>query len=183
MKEGIEKLIKYTIWLAIILFCLRCGLSWNDIVKNISVYDIFGYAGEAVGLAIVITIAYERWLWRINPFECVPALKKAYKGKIKSSYDSVERDVDLLIKQSLLSVHVIMISNESKSNSLAASVIQINGEYCLVYHYLNTPQSQYRNRSEVHYGTAILSICDGGKLNGVYYTDRKTIGDMKFVAQ
>lgn len=53
-----------------------------EVLRHISIYDLFGYAGEAVGLATVIMAAYERWLWRINPFETTPALKKIYKEKI-----------------------------------------------------------------------------------------------------
>ena len=161
MKDGVEKFIKSTVWVAIIFFGLRCGVSWKSIVENISIYDLFGYAGEAVGLATVIMAAYERWLWRINPFETTPALKKIYTGKIVSSYDSIERPIELYIKQSLLSVQITMVSAESRSNSLSASVTGINGENSLIYHYLNTPQSKYRDRSEVHYGTAVLTIIDG----------------------
>lgn len=97
MKDGVEKFIKSTVWVAIIFFGLRCGVSWKSIVENISIYDLFGYAGEAVGLATVIMAAYERWLWRINPFETTPALKKIYTGKIVSSYDNIERPIELPI--------------------------------------------------------------------------------------
>lgn len=127
--------------------------------------------------------AYERWLWRINPFEITPALKKIYTGKIVSSYDNIERPIELYIKQSLLSVQITMVSAESRSNSLSASVTGINGENSLIYHYLNTPQSKYRDRSEVHYGTAVLTIIDGTMLKGRYYTDRKTNGDIELVVK
>ena len=48
---------------------------------------------------------------------------------------------------------------------------------------LNTPKSEFRHRSEIHYGTATLCLSDTKELNGQYYTDRKTIGDMHFVAE
>lgn len=147
------------------------------------VFHSQGYAGEAVGLATVIMAAYERWLWRINPFETTPALKKIYTGKIVSSYDNIERPIELYIKQSLLPVQITMVSAESRSNSLSASVTGINGENSLIYHYLNTPQSKYRDRSEVHYGTAVLTIIDGTMLKGRYYTDRKTNGDIELIVK
>lgn len=154
-----------------------------EVLRHISIYDLFGYAGEAVGLATVIMAAYERWLWRINPFETTPALKKIYTGKIVSSYDNIERPIELYIKQSLLPVQITMVSAESRSNSLSASVTGINGENSLIYHYLNTPQSKYRDRSEVHYGTAVLTIIDGTMLKGRYYTDRKTNGDIELIVK
>lgn len=52
-----------------------------------------------------------------------------------------------------------------------------------IYHYLNTPQSKYRDRSEVHYGTAVLTIIDGTMLKGRYYTDRKTNGDIELIVK
>ena len=176
MKDGVEKFIKSTVWVAIIFFGLRCGVSWKSIVENISIYDLFGYAGEAVGLATVIMAAYERWLWRINPFETTPALKKIYTGKIVSSYDNIERPIESYIKQSLLSVQITMVSAESRSNSLSASVTGINGENSLIYHYLNTPQSKYRDRSEVHYGTAVLTIIDGTCLRAGIIRIEKQMG-------
>lgn len=161
------------------------GFAFEEIVDYLykNKYDLFGYAGEAVGLATVIMAAYERWLWRINPFETTPALKKIYTGKIVSSYDNIERPIELYIKQSLLSVQITMVSAESRSNSLSASVTGINGENSLIYHYLNTPQSKYRDRSEVHYGTAVLTIIDGTMLKGRYYTDRKTNGDIELIVK
>lgn len=34
MKDGVEKFIKSTVWVAIIFFGLRCGVSWKSIVEN-----------------------------------------------------------------------------------------------------------------------------------------------------
>mgnify|MGYP004572869597 FL=1 len=89
----------------------------------------------------------------------------------------------MTIKQSLLSVVVILKTDESKSKSLSASIDEILGEIQLTYCYLNTPKSAYRDRSEIHYGTATLSISNPKEIDGQYYTDRKTIGDMHFIAK
>lgn len=173
------KVIGFPVWID----SFGVGIDDDNEVFHSQGYDLFGYAGEAVGLATVIMAAYERWLWRINPFETTPALKKIYTGKIVSSYDNIERPIELYIKQSLLPVQITMVSAESRSNSLSASVTGINGENSLIYHYLNTPQSKYRDRSEVHYGTAVLTIIDGTMLKGRYYTDRKTNGDIELIVK
>lgn len=89
----------------------------------------------------------------------------------------------MLVKQTLLSVHITMVSDESKSNSLSASIDEIMGEKKLVYCYLNTPKSEYRERSEIHFGTAMLSLDNPKVLEGQYYTDRETSGDMYFLAE
>lgn len=178
-----QRLVNTCMWWAIALFALRCLISWETILANFSLYDLFGYAGEAVSISVVLLGLYEKVLWRINPFESVPKLAKHYKGTLKSSYDNKERNAELEIKQTLTSVHVTLITEESRSNSLSASVDDILGEMKLTYCYLNTPKSEYRDRSAIHYGTAHLTITKSQRLEGQYYTDRKTSGDMFFTAK
>lgn len=180
MKEQFNKLMSKTIWSAIILFCLRCFISWNDIKNAFSVYDLFGYAGEAISLATLLSITYERWLWKFNPLESTPVLSKKYTGSLISSYDNIERNAELEIKQTLLTIQIILITGESKSKSLSSTIDDILGETILTYCYLNTPNANVRDRSEIHYGTAMLCVDNPRKLTGQYFTDRKTIGDMKF---
>ena len=51
----------------------------------------------------------------------------------------------------------------------------------MTYTYLNNPMQQVRNRSEIHYGTTMLYIDSPDELNGMYFTDRQTTGDMHFM--
>lgn len=183
MEKQYHKIIKISTWCSVVLFCLRCALSWQAILLNVSLYDLFCYAGEAIGIAAIFTASYEKWLWRINPLDKTPKLHKQYTGILKSDYDNVQRQAKLNIKQSMLSVYVSLITEESSSNSIAASIDSILGENQLIYCYLNTPKSEFRNRSEIHYGTAVFSLVDPVHLTGRYYTDRKTSGDMTFSAR
>lgn len=181
MKEQQKKLINISVWWAIVLFVLRCVISWKSVISNFSLYSIFGYASEAIGIAVIIVVLYEKYLWKFNPFETTPKLASRYYGSFKSNYDSIERNAELIVKQTLLSVHVIMITDESKSKSLSASIENVLGEVQLTYCYLNTPKSEHRGRSEIHYGTAMLSVSNPKEISGQYYTDRQTTGDMRFV--
>ena len=183
MKEQLSRFVSKSIWVAIILFAIRCAISWKDLAENASLYNLYGFAGEAIGMTAILMAAYERFLWQFIPFEDVPVLRKVYTGTIKSSYDNLERKATLRIKQSLLSVHVTLITQESRSQSLSASIDEILGEKQLTYCYLNTPKSKVRHRNEVHYGTAMLCVENPNRLTGRYYTDRKTIGDMEFSAK
>lgn len=182
MKNQYQKLLKISLWTVIIVFSVRCAISWQTIVNDFSFYNLWGYAGEAIGLASVFVILYERYLWRINPFEKTPKLAKQYTGTLTSHYDNIERPATIEILQTLLSIKVFVTTNESKSSSLSASIDDFLGEMQLTYCYLNTPKTAYRHRSEVHYGTAIICIKDPQNLFGQYYTDRKTMGDMTFTA-
>ena len=181
MKEQQKKFITLFAWCVVVLFVVRCLISLKSIISGVSLYDMYGYASEAIGVAVILAATYEKILWRINPLEKTPKLARHYSGTLKSNYDNIERTGTLIVKQTLLSVHVKLVTDESKSKSLSASIDEILGEAQLTYCYLNTPKSEFRNRSEIHYGTAILTITEE-KLEGQYYTDRKTVGDMYFVA-
>ena len=180
MNTQYKSFLTKTLWVTIFTFALRCLISWDELTANVHLYNLYGYAGEAIGLTIALMAVYEKWLWRFNPLESVPALNKVYTGIVKSSYDNLERSATIEIKQTLLSVHVTFTSGESKSKSISASINEILGEKQLIYNYLNTPKSEFRSRSEVQYGTAMLCVDNPKELTGQYYTDRKTIGDMKF---
>ena len=183
MKSQQKEIINICVWSAVALFVLRCIISWKSILNGVSSYDLFGYASEAISVAVLFSGAYEKILWRFNPFEITPKFARRYTGTLKSTYDHIERKASLEIKQTLLSVHVTLITGESKSKSLSASIDEVLGEMQVTYCYLNTPKSEYRYRSEIHYGTATLAASNPAILEGQYYTDRNTTGDMFFAAE
>ena len=182
MTENYKSFMTKSIWFTIGMFCLRCLLSQTKIITEFSLYDIYGYAGEAIAFSVIVILLYEKWLWKINPFEKVPRLKRKYIGTLCTTYDGkqIEKSVNLEIHQTLLSVRVVLMTDESKSSSISASVDRIHDEWQLVYCYLNVPNTRVRERSEIHYGTAMLCIESAKEMRGEYYTDRKTRGDMEF---
>lgn len=180
MKKQFVKLLNYTLWLGFAIFLIRCYFARESLKSNVSIYDLLSYAGEAVSLAIIISAFYEKWLWRFNFLEDTPVLNKKYKGFLVSTRDNVQREFFLEIKQSLLTISVIFTTDESKSKSIVASIDEIFGEKQLTYCFLNTPNAKVRNRSEMHYGTAMLCVEDVNKLTGQYFSDRKTTGDLIF---
>ncbi len=181
MQERINKLLIKSMWVVIAVFLLRCAVSAEEIKNNSSFYMFYGYAGEAIGIATIVMILYEKWLWRIDPFSCVPCVKGCYSGYIFSKYDSMNHDATMEIKQTYLSVGITMSTGESESRSITASIECVSGIYELVFMYQNNPKAKYRDRSQIHYGTARLNIIDKEHLVGSYYTDRNTMGDLDFL--
>lgn len=180
MKHQYKSLLKNFAWMAIIIFVILCFINRNVLAPTFPLNKIFEYAGKSISYTIIFMVLYEKCLWKFNPFNKTPVLKKHYEGTFLSSFDNSQRTAKLEIKQTLLSIQIIMITEESKSSSITASIDEILNEKYLTYCYINTPDSQYRNRSEIHYGTAILCVEDVNKLKGSYYTDRKTRGSMDF---
>ena len=180
MKKRMDALLKRAMWISIIVFVIRCCFSWNSLVVNVSAYTVFGYIGEAIGVAAILIGLYEKWGWQWDPFIKEKNFKGKYKGKIVSNYDGSEREATLEIKQTFLSIDVKMITEESKSRTVAAMIEKILGVQELVYTYFNEPKASVRDRSEIHFGTARLSFEQDGKIAGNYYTDRDTRGEMVF---
>lgn len=183
MKDKFDSLLKKSMWLALLAFVVRCFISWSEIKQGIFVYDLIGFAGEAIGISAIIVVVYEKYLWKIDPFEKTPRIFGMYSGTLKSNYDGKERKATLKIKQTLLTVEVMLKTEESTSRSILGTTKIIFGENELIYTYLNEPKVSVRNRSEIHYGTATFILDEKDILIGRYYTDRNTIGDMEFKKQ
>ena len=178
MTERYNRFMKNYTWVTVAMFCLRCFISGTTLITEFSAYDLYGYAGEAIAISAVLMFAYEKKLWKYNPFEKTPVLENKYKGTLLSSYDGVEREVTLEIKQTLLSVSVIFVTGESRSKTISSSLEKIQDEWQLTYCYLNIPKANVRERSAIHYGTALLCVENPKEIHGQYFTDRKTTGDM-----
>ena len=180
MDQRLKKTVQITCWIFAIVLLARYIYSCIVLSQIPTAREFVGYADESISIAIILFTIYERWLWRINPFESTPKLKREYSGSFVSSYDNAEREAKLEIKQTLFTVQIVMTTKESKSKSLSSSIDDILGEKQLTYTYLNTPKTAFRHRSEIHYGTTMLTINKDGTLSGEYYTDRQTRGDMNF---
>ena len=128
MNKQQKKILTLCAWSTVILLAIRCLIAWENIITGVTVYDMYGYASEAIGVAIIFAVAYEKWLWRINPLEKTPKLAHYYSGTLKSNYDYIERPGTLIVKQSLMSVHIKLVTAESNSKSLSASIDEILGE-------------------------------------------------------
>ena len=115
MTETQSKFTKKVVWITVFIFCIRCFISGTKIITDFSIYDLYGYTGEAISIATLLMFAYEKILWKYNPLEKTPVLKKRYKGSLLSTYDGVEREAMLEIKQTLLSINVVFTTGESRS--------------------------------------------------------------------
>lgn len=174
-----KKLLKATLWIAIICFT-GLMLIYKPSLRITSLKTIFGYAGQAVSLTGILLALYTKWLWRINPVDKTPRFKSNYHVIMTSSYDGKDYDGEIKIRQNLLSVHVTLITNESQSASISSTIVTRDAVPTLVYSYCNLPNTDLRYRSPIHYGTVKLELNDMNHLIGEYYTDRKTYGTIRW---
>lgn len=170
MEERYKKYVEYICGISIIVFVI---LKW--IFKEIEFMDTLSYS---ITITSIIVALYVAFFWKINPFENVPKLKKEYKGKLISTYDNKERDIKIFVKQNLFETKIIFESGESSSKSITANFYDEYGTTMLSFGYINNPKAIYKDRSPIHYGMCILEIKDKEHLEGQYFTDRCTRGDI-----
>jgi len=148
---------------------------------------------KVVTINVVLWTIFIKWLWKFSLFRNwlvpFPNLSGNWSGKVVPNsinpatnevYNPV--DIDVKIKQTLLSIHIKVTSNEMESNSYSASFIVNNeiSEKRLCYSYLSKPKSNIRNRSPIHDGTTLLSVVgkDENDLEGEYWTNRNSTGEI-----
>lgn len=189
MNDNARKFMNISIWFTVILFVVRCLISWEE-VKNMwdvgnvvsLCYSFFGFIGEAISVAAIIMAAFNKWAWRwkgLRWLHNMPILAKKYKAEFISDYDNAKRSGTIKIDQTFLSVAVQLNTDESSSRSLTASFSIVQGVPYLIYTYQNDSRAEIQDRSPIHYGTAMLNVTNSEQVEGNYFTGRKSRGSMK----
>lgn len=176
MDSRIIKLLSKSLWVALVLFAIR-HLIWNI---N-SLYDFIGAAEEVIAITIAIMGLYIGFLCRYSPLEKIPKLMGLYEGIIEYNYNGTvaKKDTFVKIRQTLLSIKVQITTNEIKSNTIVANLVEENEEYVLYYTYITNPKSKYSKENPIQHGTCRLILSTKGCLTGNYWTSRQTIGDIE----
>lgn len=149
-------------------------------------WDGFKLVSVVVTVSSFMVALFIRYLWKMRIFKgwlvLVPNLNGEWKGNLVSDYKDAVNPIDtsLSIHQRLDKISCDLKTGESASKSLVAGFLvdKDRNEVCLVYSYSNRPKNEHRHRSEIHNGTAELTVNHDGTLSGYYWTDRKTRGDI-----
>jgi|SRR5215469_4064542 len=92
-------------------------------------------------------------------------------------------EVYYVIRQTYSTIDVRMLTAESASESLSGNVFSDKvGLYKFAVTYRNIPRLLERTRSPVHHGGTLLNVIGSPihKLDGEYWTDRATGGELTF---
>lgn len=183
MDSKVSKVITRSTWTVIIVFVVRYLLGFINALEFLKCetwYDYFGAAGEAVSIATIFLIVYDKWLWKFNPLDSTPRLMGNYTGTIKYNYNgqNQRKSTRVVITQTSLKVKVKITTNEITSSTITSNLIEENDEYVLYYTYITNPHSRYSDGNPMQHGTCRLVQISQDKLEGKYWTSRKTIGDI-----
>lgn len=175
MSEQVKKHLKVAFYIAIAIFIICSLISTPDSFKDIS-----SNTGIAVLLTIIISGLYEKWGWRLNPFEKTPKLSNEYEGTIEFKYNGKtgNKNIRVYVKQSLFHLEIKLVTDETVSSTITSKIIKENGNYVLYYTYITNPKSKYSDLNPIQFGTCRFIIDDTNKLTGIYWTNRQSKGDI-----
>jgi len=175
MSESFKKILKFTIYTAIVIF-LACIFISQPQTFN----DYTGYMGIAVSISILASILYEKWGWKIDPTIKIPKLYKKYKGVLEYNHNGKlgMKNIEVYVSQSLFRINIQLVTDEIASSTITSNIVQENGNYVLYYTYITNPKSKFSDENPIQYGTSRFIIDEPKRLNGTYWTSRKTIGDI-----
>ncbi len=169
----------------IVIFLATQDLSSIDLWKALS------HVSTTISINIVFWLVFIKWLWKLRIFYPwlvqVPDLSGNWEGTVISNWeggDSSPIPVNISIHQTFLNIQVAVKTNESRSFSLGAAfnIDKDRGQQQLFYTYFNTPKPGVREKSQIHYGSALLTF-EGHRvqeLEGEYWTSRQTTGELNF---
>lgn len=123
----------------------------------------------AVSCSLGILWLWEHLLWRLSLFQAIPGVPRNVRGTWKGRVVSLWSDPDtgvspddlrafLIIRQSASSISIVLLTEESRSQSSIASLVESDGMVTLTYVYVNSPSILVEGRSRMHHGSAALNI-------------------------
>lgn len=170
-----HKTIKSICTISVLLFLLLrfCGLNSSSSLSY------------SVTAAASISILYDLFLWRINPFEQTPRIYGTYDAIFHSNFNGgTTHRSKVKIKQSLSHIYIFEECEDGYSESVIADLVKnvTNGQWHLCYTYSTHPTfSKQTKNDDPHLGTVMLRVKDKSHLVGTYFTNRKdpTGGDFE----
>ena len=157
-----------------------------------SIWDL----ADLIPVLLVGASLFERWGWRwqrLHPHLVgTPVARGTWRGELRSSFpdrttgEPIVKAVYLAIEQTLTTVSVRMLTNESASDQIVGSVCRApNGVWVVGYTYFNMPEQPLRKDSPPHLGGAALKVFGEppDRIDGEYWTDRDTKGTFNMTSR
>lgn len=143
-----------------------------------------------IGALSLVLLAFDRvaWSWPgVRILAQRPDLRGTWRGTLKSDWTKEDGShvepigVFLVVHQTFSEIHLRLLTPESHSTAIAATVHREPDErFAVASVYRNEPKLEVRQRSPIHRGGLHLLVVgeDGDRLQGEYWTDRGTRGSI-----
>lgn len=154
------------------------------------------YFSIGVWLAVIALFCWDKFIWRLAWIQCLPKvprdLRGTWKGQVRSLWvdpetgsPPEEKEVYLVVRQDATSISTVLFTDESRSVSTVANLVDDGTVASLDFMYLNRPSPTVEHRSRMHHGSTSLDIIGRpvSRLSGRYWTDRDSRGEIEFVSR
>lgn len=164
-------------------------------IKEITLWGAIKLVSTVVSIDLLFISTFSAFFWKYKIFRgwlvLFPNLNGTWKGFIQTTWvDPISKErpgpipAILTIHQTFISISCVMRTSEMKSQSIIGdfSLDKDNQVKRLIYSYDSKPIEKVKERSPEHCGTMMFDIIEGKqkiKLIGVYWTGRKTTGDIE----
>jgi hypothetical protein len=136
---------------------------------------------------VLLFVTVDTFLWHLPPLKYLVRDRSRIGGTWKGELHPVDGDSEsiqmfLVVRQTLTDVSLTLVTNESSSRSVSATLATKGpSEFTLYYNYQNIPVPAVRDTSPIHFGGVIIKITglDPKRLSGDYWTDRLTRGSFE----
>jgi hypothetical protein len=174
---------------------LLAALLWGVtlVLSGVPVSPVYLRPLQTVTGVMVIALAvFDLWLWRVPALQGWFVKRPNLNGTWRVQFDSdwkdraTERPIGtrtayMVVRQTFSTLSMRLLTNESTS-SLVAESIEVSGDgtFKAFAVYRNEPKIRVRDGSPIHYGAFMLNVqgSPAERLEGAYWTDRTTRGDM-----
>lgn len=137
---------------------------------------------------------FAKYIWKLKIFYpwlvYVPNISGSWFGTIvfkNSDNEETTKNVNVLIQQTLQSVHILMKSADMDSVSFVSGFLvdKENKQCRLAYSYTSKARINQRETNPIHDGSVLLTvnIDTQNHLDGEYWTSRKTSGEIRLTKQ
>lgn len=148
---------------------------------------------DVVTIYMILYFVFTRWGWRLAIFQGwlvpFPDLTGTWEGTLSTTWTNPNTgqtpsdiEIRLVVRHDFNRLSCVLYTAESMSWSTAATLYSNDDDAIkrLSYTYINQPDAAVRDRSAISNGAAILRLIEGKskRLEGQYWTDRKTTGDI-----
>ncbi len=177
------------VWAIAGLWVLSLALDGTQVSTS-----LFKPCSTIVTVLGLLLLAFDKWLWRfrlLHPwFVDRPYIRGTWKGQLTSQWIDLKTnqpmgpiEAYLVVRQTFSSIHLRLITRQSSSESLANNIPkEPDGVYTIASIYRNIPKITNRAASEIHHGGVILQVLGDPvhALEGHYWSDRGTVGELRF---
>ena len=184
------------LWVLVVLG----GIVWLGSLALQGASVDLGWLKSVSGVVTVLSVAlsiFDSWIWRLqllHPwFVPQPNVCGTWKTELDSTWTDLETNQTLptieayvVIRQRFSCVTARLMTKESESVSMSASLNKnTDGLWSFASVYRNTPRATLLDRSVQHLGAFNLDVRGEPpyKLDGQYWTNRNTRGEMRLLAR